>query len=139
MGERLRQHEAPDGFPDVASAWVSTQAIFQRLLFAIDVATESFDNMKIDLDAALELFQQIGFPEPTPQQVADARELFKVMQIEAEDEAGDATDAQMAAQRGQPGQRGDDPEDREPVDYNSLEAKTISVALVLGSPDFQKR
>jgi len=138
MGEQLRQHEAPDGYPDVASAWVSTNSIFQRFLFAMEVATESIDNMKIDLDAAQELFQQMGFPEPTPEQVADARELFKAMQ------SGDETSGRMApemmtAGRPGPAQQGDDPEDRAPVDYDSLEAKTVSVALVLGSPDFQKR
>jgi len=138
MGERLRNHEAPDGYPDVASAWVSTQALFQRLLFAMDVATESIDNLEIDLDAAQRLFRQIGFSEPTSEQIASARELFKAMQ------GGDETSGRMAPEMmtaGQPGpgQQGDDPEDRAPVDYDSLEAKTVSVALVLGSPDFQQR
>jgi uncharacterized protein (DUF1800 family) len=137
MGEDLRDHETPDGYPDVASAWVSTQAIFQRLLYAMELATESIDNMKIDLDAAQELFRQIGFPEPTSQQVAQARELFKAMQIE--DDPRGRMAAQMAAGQDDPGQQEDDPEDRAPVDYDSLEAKTVSVALVLGSPDFQQR
>ena len=138
MGEQLRQHEAPDGYPDVASAWVSTNSIFQRFLFAMEVATESIDNMKIDLDAARELFQQMGFPEPTPEQVAQAQELFAAMQSE-DDEAGAGGPPGMMAARGNPNEQGDDPEDRAPVDYDSLEAKTVSVALVLGSPDFQKR
>ena len=138
MGERLRQHEAPDGYPDVASAWVSTNGLFQRLVFAMEVATESLNNMKINLDAAQELFQQIGFPEPTPEQVAAARELFKAMQTEAEADGGMAP-GMMTAQQGDPGRRDVEAEDRAPVDYDSLEAKTVSVALVLGSPDFQKR
>jgi uncharacterized protein (DUF1800 family) len=138
MGEQLRQHEAPDGYPDVASAWVSTQGLFQRLVYAMDVATESIDNMKIDLDAAQELFRQIGFPEPTPEQVAQARELFAAMQSE-DGEAGAGGPPEMMAARGNPNEQGDDPEDRAPVDYDSLEAKTVSVALVLGSPDFQQR
>jgi uncharacterized protein (DUF1800 family) len=138
MGERLRNHEAPDGFPDVASAWVSTNALFQRLVFAMEVATESIDNMKIDLDAAQGLFKQIGYPEPTPEQMADARELFKAMQNEAEEGGGMAPEM-MTAEQSNPRGGGDDPEDRSPVDYDSLEAKAVSVALVLGSPDFQKR
>ncbi len=138
MGEQLRQHEAPDGYPDVASAWVSTQGLFQRLLYAMDVATESIDNMKIDLDAAQELFRQIGYPEPTPEQVAQARELFAAMQSE-DGEAGAGGPPGMMAARGNPNEQGDDPEDRAPVEYDSLEAKTVSVALVLGSPDFQQR
>jgi ABC-type glycerol-3-phosphate transport system substrate-binding protein len=104
----------------------------------MDVATESFDEMKIDLDAAQELFKQIGFPEPTPEQVAQARELFAAMQSE-DDEAGAGGPPGMMAARGNPDEQGDDPEDRAPVDYDSLEAKTVSVALVLGSPDFQQR
>ena len=138
MGEALRNHEAPDGYPDVASAWVSTNSLFKRLVFAMELATDSFNNMKVDLDAALGLFQQIGFPEPTRRQVADARELFKAMQSEAEAEEGmmanQMVDGQPDSQR-----RRDDSEDQSPVDYDSLEAKAVAVALVLGSPDFIKR
>ena len=105
----------------------------------MEVATESLDNMKIDLDAAQRLFQQIGYPEPTPEQMADARELFKAMQTEAVAGGGMAPEMMMTAQQGDPGRRDVEAEDRAPVDYDSLEAKTVSVALVLGSPDFQKR
>ena len=138
MGERLRNHEAPDGYPDVASAWVSTNALFKRLVLAMNVASESVRDLEVDLDAARTLFQRAGYPEPTPDMVADARVLFATMKGEAEAAGGMMANEMMA--QGSRGTSPTEPQDAVPnLDYESLEAKVVAVALVLGSPDFQKR
>jgi uncharacterized protein (DUF1800 family) len=138
MGERLRNHEAPDGYPDVASAWVSTNALFKRLLLAMDVASESLPGLEVDLDGARRLFQQAGYPEPTPDMVSDARALFAAMKREAAAAGGMMSNEMMA--RGSRGTSATEPENAvADLDYESLEAKVVAVALVLGSPDFQKR
>lgn len=139
MGERFRNHEAPDGYPDVAEAWVSTNALFQRIVFAMDVASESLRDTEVDLDAALRLFERAGYPEPTPEMIADARTLFAAMKREAEEDDGMMAD-DMTTQPA-PGANDDDEDEGTlpDLDYDSLEAKVVAVALVLGSPDFQKR
>ena len=139
MGEQLRRHETPDGYPDVARAWVSTNSLTKRLIFAMDVATESLPGLEVDLDRARELFGRAGFPEPTPAMVRDGHALFEVMKGDAAGSGGMMASNQMTS--ASPGPRArDEPEiDRSEIDYDSLEAKVVAVALVLGSPDFMKR
>jgi len=139
MGEGLYQHEAPDGYPDVASAWMSTNSLFQRLRYAMDVASESLPALRVDLEGARSLFERLGYPEPTAQQIADARELFKAMQAEGAGEGGMMSqdmDSMDPTMNRAPTER---EEERPELDYDSLEARVVAVALVLGSPDFQKK
>ena len=139
MGERVRQRETPDGYPDVASAWVSTNSLFKRLTFAMDVASETLPGLEVDLDRARELFRRAGFPQPTPAMVQDARVFFEAMKGDAAGSGGMMASDQMASAPTGPTAR-DEPEiDRSEIDYESLEAKVVAVALVLGSPDFMKR
>lgn len=139
MGERVRQHETPDGYPDVASAWVSTNSLFKRLTFAMDVASQSLPGLEVDLDRARELFRRAEFPQPTPAMVQDARELFEAMKGDAAGSGGMMAGDEMAGEPTRP-MAGREPRiDRSEIDYESLEAKVIAVALVLGSPDFMKR
>ncbi len=139
MGERLRQFETPDGYPDVASAWVSTSALFKRLVFAMDVASESLPGLEVDLDRARELFRRAEFPQPTPAMVQDARVFFEAMKGDAAGSGGMMASNQMTSEPTGPTAR-DEPEiDRSEIDYESLEAKVVEVAFVLGSPDFMRR
>ena len=139
MGERLRRHETPDGYPDVASAWISTNSLFKRLTFAMDVASETLPGLEVDLDRARELFRRAGFPQPTPAMVQDARVFFEAMKGDAAGSGGMMASNQMTSQPTAPRAR-DEPEiDRSEIDYESLEAKVVEVAFVLGSPDFMKR
>ena len=139
MGERIRAHETPDGYPDVASAWVSTNSLFKRLIFAMDVASETLPGLEVDLDRARELFRRAGFPEPTPAMVQDARVFFEAMKGDATASGGMMASEQMTSEATGPTVR-DEPEiDRSEIDYESLEAKVVAVALALGSPDFMKR
>ena len=138
MGERIRNHETPDGYPDVASAWVSTNGIFKRLTFAMDVASETLrGGLEVDLDRARELFRRAEFPEPTPAMVRDARAFFEAMKEDPAGSPGMMASDEMASE---PTRGMGEPEiDRSEIDYESLEAKVVAVALVLGSPDFMKR
>jgi uncharacterized protein (DUF1800 family) len=139
MGEQLRRHETPDGYPDVAAEWVSTNSLFKRLTFAMDVASETLPGLEVDLERARELFRRAGFPQPTPAMVQDARVFFEAMKEDAAGSGGMMASNQMTSVPTGPTAR-DEPEiDRSEIDYESLEAKVVEVAFVLGSPDFIKR
>ena len=129
MGEPIYGHEAPDGFPDVATAWISTSSVYRRMEFAIALTSGKVPNVTIDLEAAHSLFRQLGFPEATPDQIAQVRASAA--------SAGKAErmgmDQQMMdeAMMGGAG-AGDGAE-------NELDDRVIAAAFVLGSPRFQKR
>lgn len=139
MGEQIRRHETPDGYPDVASAWVSTNSLFKRLTFAMDVASQSLPGLEVDLDRARELFRRAELPQPTPAMMQDARAFFEAMKGDAAGSSGMMASNEMTSEPTRPMARGEVQIDRSEIDYESLEAKVVTVALVLGSPDFQKR
>ncbi len=127
MGESIYTHEAPDGFPDVATAWISTSSVYRRMEFAIALTSGKVPNVTIDLDAAHSLFQQMGFPEATPDQIAQVRAMA------ANAGKAEGMDQQMMdeAMMGGAG-AGDGAE-------NELDERVIAAAFALGSPRFQKR
>ncbi len=132
MGEPLYQHRAPDGFPDFASAWISTNALFKRMDFAMALATGQVSGVAVDLASAQSLFQQLAYPEPTPRQMAQARSL--VDKSDASMMGGAMMDDPAMMQEGmmqRPGQA-----ERQGGLPN---ARVIATALALGSPRFQKR
>ena len=147
MGEPLGRHEAPDGFPDVASAWISTNTLFQRLDFALALTGGQVPGVRVDLEAAERLFQEMGYPEPTAEQLAQARALV----------------ARRAARRAGVGTAGMMAEEGMTADTAGASAEALSMymgmraagaageargapdlqavaaAVYLGSPRFQKR
>ncbi len=125
MGEALYRHETPDGFADVGPAWISTNSLMQRINFGIQLATVDPPNMVVDLDAAAELFEELSFPKPGPEQIARF-EFFLT------GPAGQG--AGMAQMQGMMGAGGGANSGR-----GSVEARQIAIALQLGSPQFQKR
>ncbi len=148
MGEALYQREDPDGYPDVASAWISTNTLFKRLDFAIALASGQVPGVEgVQLEAAKSLLQRMGIPEPTPAQIAQGRSLVakaeqaaqrsmmldeammdEAMQDEAmQDEA--MMDAGMMQERRQDERAAGD----------ASEAHVIAAAIMLGSPQFQRR
>lgn len=142
MGERLYGHEAPDGFPDVASAWVSTNALFQRLRFSLDLVTGQLPGITGDIDAASQLFRDLGYPEVTPEQVAAARRLMAASGQEAQGAGGMMADRMTdvsaeAAAMYSPLVKA--PAAATPEQVAALEARAIALAFLLGSPQFQKR
>lgn len=140
MGERVYTYEAPDGNPDVGSAWMNTNALLQRLEFANQLASERLKfggiasrdsivgRVKVDLPAARTLLAQLGLPEPTAQQIEQVRTLMREKMMEADEDAPAMSQSMMA--RG----GGSRPEEREEISTDA-----IIVATMLGSPAFQKR
>ena len=128
MGEPIYGHEDPDGFPDIASAWISTSSVYRRMEFAIALTSGKVPNVTIDLEAAHSLFQQLGFPEATPDQIAQVRA------IAANAGKAERMDQQMMMDEAMMGGAGagDGAE-------NELDDRVIAAAFVLGSPRFQKR
>ena len=132
MGEPLYQHPAPDGFPDVASAWISTNTLFKRMDYAIVLSTGSLRGVSVDIEAAQSLFQQLGFPIPTPDQMLGVQFIAQqmsgnMMTTETADDSGGNQNNMM--QESEPSSTG-----REISD-----PKVLATVVALGSPRFQKR
>ncbi len=146
MGERLYSRETPDGWPDVAAEWLSTNSLLQRMLFAFQVASGEFRGITPDLDHAQALMLQMGFPEPTRAQIQESQRLA-VAAARAEDEmmAGDevmtaeekiAEDEKTGVGDNQMAMAGEAVAETERPKYT---AQQIIVATMIGSPNFQKR
>ena len=132
MGERLYRHLAPDGYPDVASAWISTNTLFKRMDFAIVLTTGNIPGVTVDIDAAHALFQQLDFPNPTSGQLAGVQSIAQqmsenMMANEMEDGSGMAHNDMM--QKSEPSSIGQEITD----------AGVLATVVALGSPRFQKR
>ena len=132
MGERLYRHLAPDGYPDVASAWISTNTLFKRMDFAIVLTTGNIPGVTVDIDAAHALFQQLDFPNPTSGQLAGVQSIAQqmsenMMANEMEDGSGMAQNDMM--QKSEPSSIGQEITD----------AGVLATVVALGSPRFQKR
>ena len=135
MGEGFYRHPTPDGYPDVASAWVSTNSLFRRLAFSMAVASEAIPSTRIDLERAESLFVDLGFPTPTEEQIAVASSLLQDAQAAS---TGDGMRAaamtSTSAAMTQAGATGTGSALR-----GAFAAQVVGAAIVLGSPDFQKR
>ena len=88
MGELVYSYPAPDGNPDVARAWINTNALMERLRLANAVAAGDLEQRlrqrrrialleSVDLDAAETLLDQLGLPRPTPEQIVFMQEALK--------------------------------------------------------------
>jgi uncharacterized protein (DUF1800 family) len=53
MGQPLFRLQTPDGYPDVASAWITTNGLMGRWNFALALTSNSLKDCKVDLDALL--------------------------------------------------------------------------------------
>ena len=125
LGEPLYQQQPPTGYPDVAEAWVNTGALLNRMNFALGLAASRVPGVRVDLSRA------VGSADRRkPEQVLDAL-LRSVLQGQATPQTRSVLAAQL-----------DDPEitratrdDRGPADTDVEKL----AALVLGSPEFQRR
>jgi len=113
MGEDLYRHEAPDGFPDVGSAWIATTALAVRIRFAVDLAAGQIPAVTPDLTSALSLFTRMDFAEPSEQTNTELATLVDELILEAAAKTWETA-----------------PMDRDLV---------IRIAAALGSPRFQTR
>ena len=132
MGERLYTYEAPDGNPDVASAWINSNALLVRLEFAINVALNRVPGFKVDLAAAQTVLQQMGMPRPTAEQIEQTRAMMQTLVNQPGPAAAQrGAGAPTMAPAGGAGNAG--------TVANPVTAEAVTVAAMLGAPQFQKR
>ena len=127
MGERLYRYEAPDGNPDVGSAWMNSNALLARLDFANALATGRLQGVTGNLRSAQRLLEQLGLPRPTPAQLEQTKAMLQKSATSTAAPAGMQSSTMMAggsAAAAAPA----------PIDPTAL-----AVAAMLGSPQFQKR
>ncbi|MEK7446965.1 MAG: DUF1800 domain-containing protein [candidate division NC10 bacterium] len=125
LGEPLYEAQPPTGHPDVAEAWVNTGALLGRMNFALGLAHNRFPATRVELGKAL-----VGVDRRRPEEVLD-RLLAVILQRQVSPD----TRAVLAAQLDSPEITRSTADDRGPghTDVERL------AALVLGSPEFQRR
>ncbi|MCH7823333.1 MAG: DUF1800 domain-containing protein [Acidobacteria bacterium] len=127
MGEDIYNHPAPDGNPDVAGAWINTNALLERLLFANDLANNKLLGVKVDLDTAEKLLTQLDLPRPTSEQIEQFRLLVR--------QVGSEQGQEMMGQEAMMAPSGE----AAAGDEEEFDSRALVVATMLGSPQFQKR
>jgi uncharacterized protein (DUF1800 family) len=125
LGEPLYEAQPPTGYPDRAEAWVNAGALLGRMNFALALAHNRLAGTRVDLAGFLD-----GVDRGRPAQVLD-----RLLAVVLHGEASARTRAVLAAQL-------DSPEITRTTTYDRV-AKDTDVeklaALVLGSPEFQRR
>jgi len=127
MGERLYTYQAPDGNPDVGSAWMNSNALLARLDFANALATGRLEGIKINLRSTQTLLERLGLPRPTPAQIEQTRAMLQKSASASGASPGMQSSTMMAAGSAAGAAAA-------PIDPAAL-----TVAAMLGSPQFQKR
>ena len=125
LGEPLYESQPPTGYPDRAEAWVNTGALLGRMNFALNLAHNRLRGAQVDLSPLI-----AGADRREPAQVLD-----RLLAAALHGEAGEHTRAVLAAQLASPEITRTTAYDRVPKDTD-VEKLT---ALVLGSPEFQRR
>ena len=125
LGEPLYEAQAPTGHPDVAEAWVSASALLSRMNFALALAHNRLPGARVELAPFLE-----GVDRRQPARVLDR--LFAVV---LRGQVSPDTRRVLGAQLENPEIVRATADDRGPrnTDVEKL------TALVLGSPEFQRR
>jgi uncharacterized protein (DUF1800 family) len=125
LGEPLYEAQPPTGYADRAEAWVNTGALLGRMNFALGLAHNRFRGARVDVAAFL-----TDADRSQPAQVLD-----RLLAVVLHGEASAQTRAVLAAQL-------ESPEITRTTAYDRV-AKDTDVeklaALVLGSPEFQRR
>ena len=125
LGEPLYEAQPPTGYPERAESWVNTGALLGRMNFALGLAHNRFGGARVDLGAFLG-----SVDRSRPEQVLD-----RLLAVILNGEATPHTRAVLAAQLESPEITRTTSYDRGPKDTD-VEKLT---ALVLGSPEFQRR
>jgi uncharacterized protein (DUF1800 family) len=125
LGEPLYEAQPPTGYPDRAESWVNTGALLGRMNFALGLAHNRLRGARVDLAGAV-----TGADRGQPAEVLD-----RLLAAVLHGEASPATRAVLAAEL-------ESPEITRVTPYDRV-AKDTDVeklaALVLGSPEFQRR
>src|SRR5262249_58124854 len=125
LGEPLYQQQPPTGYPDVAEAWVNTGALLNRMNFALGLTANRVSGVRVDLTRA------VGAADRRrPERVLD---MLLVSVLHGQATSG--TRAVLAAQRDNPQIIRATADDRGPA---NTDVEKLA-ALVLGSPEFQRR
>jgi uncharacterized protein (DUF1800 family) len=125
IGEPLYQAQPPTGYADRGEVWVNAGALLARMNFALSLASGRYPHVSVALPALV-----AGADPGSPSAVLD-----RLLASIVADEPAPATRAVLTAQLGEPQITRLSPDDRGPA--NTDVAKLA--ALVIGSPEFQRR
>jgi uncharacterized protein (DUF1800 family) len=125
LGQPLYEMQPPTGYADVAEAWVSTGALLSRMNFALALAHNRLPGARVDLDRLL----------AAPDRSHPGRVLDRLLSLLLHGQVSAETRSVLAAQLTSPEITRAHEYDRGPknTDVEKL------AALVLGSPEFQRR
>jgi uncharacterized protein (DUF1800 family) len=124
IGQPLYQAQPPTGYKDTAEVWVNTGALLARMNFALALASGRYPQVSVDLGALV-----AGGDRREPATVLDRLLAALVGQPTRE------TRAVLAAELGNPQITRLTTDDRGPADTDVAKL----AALVIGSPEFQRR
>jgi uncharacterized protein (DUF1800 family) len=125
IGEPLYQAQPPTGYADRGEAWVNAGALLARMNFALGLAAGRYASVSVELPAL------VAGADPS----APAAMLDRLLASIVTGQAGPQTRAVLTAQLSAPQITRLSPDDRGPA--NTDVAKLA--ALVIGSPEFQRR
>ena len=125
IGEPLYLAQPPTGYADRGETWVNAGALLARMNFALGLASGRYPHVSVELSALV-----AGADPGSPSAVLD-----RLLAALVADQAGPATRAVLTAQLGDPQITRLTTDDRGPA--NTDVAKLA--ALVIGSPEFQRR
>ncbi|MCI0372206.1 MAG: DUF1800 domain-containing protein [candidate division NC10 bacterium] len=124
IGEPLFQAQPPTGYPDTAQAWVNTGALLNRLNFALALSSGRIPGTRVDLDSL------VGPGDRRRPELVMERLLAAILGRDV----SEGTRRTLVAQLADPQITRATPDDREvTTDVPKL------AALILGSPEFQRR
>src|SRR5213594_485151 len=123
MGEGLYGAQPPTGYPDRAEAWVNAGTLLARMNFALALTQRRLPGVTLDLSP---LAVDRAAPDATLERLLDAL---------LHGEASAQTRAVLTAQLTNPEIRRQTSDDRGPADTDVEKL----AALVIGSPEFQRR
>ena len=126
LGEPLYQSQPPTGYADAAEAWVNTGALLHRMNFALALAHNQLPGVRVSLDQLL-----AGADRREP-----ARVLDRLTDVVLHGQVTPETRAVLIAQLGNPAITRTTSNNRGGPEGTDIEKLT---ALVLGSPEFQRR
>jgi len=125
IGEPLYQAQPPTGYADRGEVWVNAGALLARMNFALGLASGRYPHVSIELAPLV-----AGADPAVPSAVLD-----RLLASIVADQTGPATRAVLTTQLSEPQITRLSPDDRGPA--NTDVAKLA--ALVIGSPEFQRR
>jgi hypothetical protein len=125
MGEALYEAQPPTGYPDRGEAWVSAGALLARLNFALSLAGRRLPGVEVDADGLI-----AGIDRRVPEAVLDG-----LVAILVPHRLSPETRAVLLSQLGTSEITRLTSDDRGPADTDLVKL----VALVVGSPEFQRR